>query len=70
MIKVVPNSTKKSFKFDTQITTHAIYLTKINTIEFLYNAKLFLKTQRFVYSYYDIDKYKCYLAKLINRKGI
>ena len=54
--KVIQNSTKKSFKFDTQITTHAIYLAKVDAIEFLSNAKLFLKTQRFVYSYYKLDK--------------
>ena len=50
------NPIKKSFKFDTQITTHAIYLAKVNAIEFFSDAKLFLKTQKFIYSYYKLDK--------------
>jgi uroporphyrinogen-III decarboxylase len=47
---------KKSFIFDTQITTHAIRLANVNAIEMLNDARLFLDTQKYVYSYYKLDK--------------
>ncbi len=46
----------RSFIFDTQITTHAINLTGVNATDFLNDAKLFLDTQRYVFSYYGLDK--------------
>ncbi|MCL4418432.1 MAG: hypothetical protein M1365_17395 [Actinobacteria bacterium] len=47
---------KKSFIFDTQITTHAIRLANVNAVEMLNDARLFLSTQKYVYSYYGLDK--------------
>jgi len=47
---------KKSFIFDTQITTHAIRLVNVNASEMLNDARLFLNTQKYVYSYYKLDK--------------
>jgi len=44
------------FRFDTQITSHAIYLTSVNAIKMLNDAELFLETQKYVHSYYDLDK--------------
>jgi hypothetical protein len=47
---------KNNFIFDTQITTHAIHLTKSNAIEILNDARLFFEMQKFVYSFYELDK--------------
>ncbi|MCL5069548.1 MAG: uroporphyrinogen decarboxylase family protein [Actinobacteria bacterium] len=47
---------KRSFIFDTQITTHAIRLANVNAVEILNDARLFLGTQKYVYSYYGLDK--------------
>jgi len=49
-------SSSKSFIFDTQISTHAIHLTKSNAIEILNDAKLFFEIQQFVYSFYKLEK--------------
>ncbi|MCJ7472286.1 MAG: uroporphyrinogen decarboxylase family protein [Actinobacteria bacterium] len=51
-------NTKKdrSFIFDAQITTHAINLAKVNAIDFLNNARLFLDTQKYVFDYYGLDR--------------
>ena len=46
----------KSFIFDAQITTHAINLAKVNAIDFLSDARLFLDTQKYVFDYYGLDK--------------
>ena len=46
----------KRFIFDSQITTHAVHLIGVNAIEMLSDAKLFLDTQKYVYSYYGLDK--------------
>ena len=43
---MIYNKNQKStsnFLFDTQITTHALYLTKSNAIEILNNAELFFE---------------------------
>jgi hypothetical protein len=54
--KIMNLKSNKSFIFDTQITTHAIHLTKSNAIEILNDAKLFFDMQQFVYSFYKLDK--------------
>jgi len=56
---MIYNKNKKStnnFLVDTQITTHAIYLTKSNAIEILNNAELFFEMQQYIYSFYKLDK--------------
>ena len=63
------NTIKKSFKFDTQITTHAIYLAKVNAIKLFSDAELFLRTQKFVYSYYKLDKV-CTIYDVYNIESI
>ncbi len=47
---------KKTFIFDTQITTHAIHLTHSNAINVLNDAKLFLEMQKYVFEFYNLDK--------------
>ncbi len=46
----------KTFIFDSQITTHAVYLAGVNAKRMLNDAKLFLDTQKYVYLYYGLDK--------------
>ena len=46
----------RSFIFDAQITTHAINLAKVNAIDFLSDARLFLDTQKYVFDYYGLDR--------------
>ena len=46
----------KTFIFDSQITTHAMYLTGVNAKRMLNDAELFLDTQKYVHSYYGLDK--------------
>ncbi len=46
----------KTFIFDSQITTHAIRLAGVDAKRILNDAKLFLDTQKYVYSYYGLDK--------------
>ena len=47
----------RSFIFDAQITTHAINLAKVNAIDFLSDARLFLDTQKYVFDYYGFHLY-------------
>jgi len=63
------NTMKKSFKFDTQITTHAICLAKVNAIKLFSDAELFLRTQKFIYSYYKLDKV-CTIYDVYNIESI
>ena len=44
------------FTFDSQITSHAIYLTKVNAVKIFNDAEIFLETQKYVHSYYGLDK--------------
>jgi len=46
----------KTFIFDSQITTHAMHLIGVNAKRMLNDAKLFLDTQKYVHSYYELDK--------------
>jgi hypothetical protein len=50
------NHLTKSFLFDSQITTHAINLTKSNATDILSNAELFFDMQQYVQSFYQLDK--------------
>jgi hypothetical protein len=50
------NIKSKIFSFDAQITSHAICLAKVNAINMLNNARLFLRTQEHVQRYYGLDR--------------
>lgn len=47
---------KKTFIFDSQITTHAIRFSKVDATRILNDAGLFLDIQESLYSYYQMDK--------------